>query len=296
MRRLSSAIIAGAVVLSLSPGAIPAAGAGSDGVGGGGDPFYLALGDSLAAGYQPGRGITRKGYVDDLWRTAREQTPALDLRKLGCPGETSLSLINGKHSSCDYPAGSQLDAAVGFLERHPGDVSFITIDVGANDVVNACLDFDTGVVHRACVVDRLPRLNARITEILDALRAAAGPGVPIVGMTYHVPFLGLWGLVPGGRHLARIDERAFEVLNDGLDTTYTDAGAMVADVARTFRIDEFTETVVVHDRGRLPLNVALACRWTWFCSERYFGDPHPNRTGYARIAHTFYRELRALLP
>jgi hypothetical protein len=291
MRRLSSAIIAAAVVFSMFPGGMPAAGAGTDE-----GPFYLALGDSLATGSQPGKGITRKGYVDDLWRTVRERIPALDLRKVGCPGETSRSLITGMGSLCDYAAGSQLDAAVTFLEGHPGEVSFITIDIGANDVVNTCLDFDTGLIGRACVVDLLPGLDTRITRILDALRAAAGPGVPILGMTYHAPFLGFWGLVPGGRHLARADERAFEVLNDGLATTYGNAGATVADVARTFQIDNFTETVVVHDRGRLPVNVALTCRWTWFCSERYFGDPHPNRTGYARIAHTFDRELRALLP
>ena len=115
-------------------------------------------------------------------------------------------------------------------------------------------------------------------------------------MNYHVPFLGFWELVPGGRHLARIDARAFEMLNDGLETVYGDAGVTVADVARTYQTDNFTDTVVVRDRGRLPVNVALACRWTWFCSDRYFGDPHPNRTGYARIARTFYRELRSLLP
>lgn len=289
--RSSAAIIAAAVALSLGAGDLAAAGAGTDD-----RPFYLSLGDSLATGYQPGRGSTRQGYVDVLWRTIREQTPALSLRKLGCPGETSLSMINGKDSLCDYSAGSQLEAAVRLLGRHPDQVSFITIDVGANDVVDACLDFDTGVLHRACVVDLLPRLSARIAEILGALRAAAGPGVPIVGMNYHVPFLGFWGLVPGGRHLARVDARAFQVLNDGLETTYGDAGVTVADVARTYRTDNFTDTVVVRDRGRLPINVALACRWTWFCSVGHFGDPHPKRIGYARIAHTFYRELRSLLP
>lgn len=290
MWRSSAAIIAAAVALSMGAGDLPAAGAGTDD-----RPFYLSLGDSLATGYQPGRGPTRQGYVEELWRTVREQTPALSLRRLGCPGETSLSMINGEDSVCEYSAGSQLEAAVRFLGRHPDQVSFVTIDIGANDVVNACLDVDTGVVRRACVVDLLPDLHTRLTEILDALRAAAGPGVPILGMTYHVPFLGFWGLVPGGRHLARIDARAFETLNEGLATTYRHAGVTVADVARTFQIDNFAETVVVHGRGRLPVNVALTCRWTWFCSERHFGDPHPNRVGYARIAHTFYRELRAVL-
>ena len=43
-------------------------------------------------------------------------------------------MITGKHSPCHYAAGSQLDAAVAFLEAHPGQVAFITIDIGANDL------------------------------------------------------------------------------------------------------------------------------------------------------------------
>ena len=289
--RPSAGIFAAAIALSLFSGWGPA-----DAVETQEGPIYLALGDSLAAGFHPGKGTTRHGYVDELWRTVREHSPDLELKKLGCPGESSASMISGGVSLCDYAAGSQLDAAVRFLERNPGEVSFITIDVGANDVVDACLDFDSGLLHRACVIDVLPRLSTRITEILDALRVAAGPDIPILGMNYHVPFLGLWGLVPGGRHLARVDARAFELLNDALETAYGDVGVTVADVARTYQTDNFTDTVVVRDRGRLPVNVALACRWTWFCSDRYFGDPHPNRTGYARIARTFYRELRSLLP
>lgn len=128
MWRSSAAIIAAAVALSMGAGDLPAAGTGTDD-----RPFYLSLGDSLATGCQPGRGPTRHGYVEGLWRTVREQTPALSLRKLGCPGETSLSMINGKDSLCDYSAGSQLEAAVRFLGRHPDQVSFVTIDIGANE-------------------------------------------------------------------------------------------------------------------------------------------------------------------
>jgi hypothetical protein len=249
-------------------------------------PFYLASGTPSRR--LPSGERRHARYVDGLWRTVREHSPDLALKKLGCPGESSASMISGKDSLCDYAAESQLDAAVRFLERNPDGVSFITIDVGANDVVDACLDFDTGLLHRACVIDLLPRLSTRITEILDALRAAAGPDVPILGMNYHVPFLGLWGLVPGGviwrgstREPSRCERRSRDV--------YGDAGVTVADVARTYQTDNFTGTVVVRDRGRLPVNVALACRWTWFCSDRSFGDPI--RTGRLRQdrAHVLQR-------
>ena len=145
-------------------------------------------------------------------------------------------------------------------------MAFITIDVGANDLVNRCFDPRSGLISRACAVDLQPRLGNRLVRIVDALREAAGPGVPILGMTYHNPFLGLWGLVPGGRALAHAAQRAWAVFDEGIATAYEGAGAIVADVAKTFRIDDFEHTVWVPGRGQIPVNVALACRWTWFCS------------------------------
>jgi hypothetical protein len=264
--------------------------------GGGGTVFYLALGDSLSVGHQPGRGNTTNGYVDDLWRSVRQRIPSLSLRKRGCIGETTRSMITGKHSLCHYAAGSQLNAAVSFLEAHPGQVAFITIDISSNDLFDRCVDFGAGLLERACTVDLLPRLQARLTHIIDALAAAAGPDVPIVAMTYYDPLLGFWGLVPGGRALARANQRVWAVFNHGLTTAYRGAGATVADVSRTFRTHDFADTVVVPGRGRLPVNVARACMWTWFCSTRFAGNPHANRTGYRKIARTFDRELQGLLP
>ena len=55
----------------------------------------------------------------------------------------------------------------GSSNGNPDEISFITIDVGANDVVDACLDFDTGLLHRACVdrraapIDRADRRDPR---------------------------------------------------------------------------------------------------------------------------------------
>jgi lysophospholipase L1-like esterase len=288
MRRLSSAVVIAALIVSMLQAGTPARAGAGDAV------TYLALGTSLAVGVQPGRGETPKGYVDDLFRSMQEQIPGLTLRNVGCPGETSRSMITGTHSLCHYAAGSQLNAAVAFLQEHPGQVAFITLEVGANDLLARCLR-DTGRLDRACAADLLPRLQARLTRIVDALKAA-GPGVPIVAMTYYDPFLGFWGLVPGGRALARADQRVWAQLNAAFVTAYEGAGATVADVAATFRIDDFTDTIVVPGRGPLPANVALTCLWTWFCTPRFAGDPHANATGYRKIAQTFDRELQGLLP
>ncbi len=286
MRKLSSGVVVMTLVISAFQVGIPVANAD------GGADYYLALGDSGAVGFQP-NGVTGKGYVDDLWRNMRRQIPGLKLRNVACVGETSGSLITGKKSECHYAAGSQLDAAVSFLQAHPGQVAFITINIGSNDIFARCID-GNGILQRACVIEMRPRLRARVTRILGALDDAADPDVPIVGMQYFDPALGFWGLVPGGRALARASLRAFHEMNVGLVAAYEGAGAAVANVAATFRMHDFKDTLVVPGRGPLPLNVALACKWTWFCS-RFAGDPHPNNTGYRKIARTFQDVVEPLI-
>jgi lysophospholipase L1-like esterase len=290
MRRLSTTVAVAAVLCSVLVTAGPVAQAG------GADPVYhLALGDSLAVGFHPGRGATERGYVDVLARRIRKSTiPDLALRNLACPGETTRSMITGERSPCASPAGSQLQAAVDFLAARPGDVAYITIDIGANDLLNRCLQ-PSWLIEKSCATDLAPRLESRATQIVDALRSAAGLDVPIMAMNYYNPYLGLWGLVPGGRFLAHADQRAWTVFNETLATAYVAAGATLVDIATRFHIDDFDTTVVVPGRGRIPLNVALACRWTWFCSERFLSDPHADRTGYRRIGSVFERELEPLL-
>ncbi len=208
----------------------------------------MSLGDSLAASYMPGQGLTEKGYVEDLWRKTSDALPGLQMKKFACVGETTRSMVTGNHSECSYDEGSQLDAAVAFLTSHAGQVPFITIDVGANDILFHCFS-RAGLLRHTCVMDLVPRVDERLTGIIDALRAAAGPNVPILGMTYYNPFLGFWGLVPHGRVLAKVAARGWTVLNTGLTDTYEAAGAVVADVATTFKIDDFVDTVLVPGRG-----------------------------------------------
>src|ERR1700679_464567 len=75
--------------------------------------YYLALGDSLSQGVQPdsaGTSVeTGQGYADQLYAMLRRSQPALRLVKLGCPGETTATMIHG--GICKYGDGSQLGAA-----------------------------------------------------------------------------------------------------------------------------------------------------------------------------------------
>ena len=97
--------------------------------------YYLALGDSLAQGVQPNAAgvsvMTGDGYPDLVYTALHPSRPGLKLVKLGCPGETTASMING--GICRYQDGSQLAAAVAFLQAHRGRVPLVTLDIGAND-------------------------------------------------------------------------------------------------------------------------------------------------------------------
>jgi lysophospholipase L1-like esterase len=248
--------------------------------------YYVSLGDSLAAGEQP-VGSFNHGYANQLLKDVRHSIPGLRLAKLGCPGETTSSMISGVGSLCRYPSGSQLGEAVSFLQTHPGQISFVTIDIGANDWLDAC--FDGILIDLTCTEGILPRVARSLRIILDALQAAA-PGIPIAGMSYHDPFLGFWVLDPvHGEAIARHDEAVEEVFNAGLVAAFEGEGLVVADVAGAFDIANFTDLVHTKKFGLIPVNVANACTRTWFCSR--FVDVHPNKRGYAVIAEAFEEVL-----
>ncbi len=124
----------------------PAAAIGPGSSGDNAPLYYLSLGDSLAAGVQPigdpaNLYRTDEGYADQLYAMAREWYPNLKLVKLGCPGETTATMIDG--GICAYPHGSQLDEAVSFLHAHGRFVAFVSIDIGSND-------FPCQTASRAC--------------------------------------------------------------------------------------------------------------------------------------------------
>lgn len=264
--------------------------------------YYVSLGDSLAASFQPiGFGADFEGthgYAEQLFKAARATDDQLRLVKLGCGGETSSSLVTGVGSPCTYPHGSQLAEAVAFLEAHTGQIEFITIDIGANDVLGPCFHPETGVFDAACVTELTPSIEANIATILDTLEDAA-PGVPIVGMSYYNPFLGFWTLIPGpdGEFLAQLDAQGVTVLNGAVVTAFLGGGAFVADVAGAFDIDNFSDTTFLKSFGVVPVNVANTCVWTWFCTippgPPIGPDVHATSFGYGVIARAFLEVLPA---
>jgi lysophospholipase L1-like esterase len=252
--------------------------------------YYLALGDSLSRGVQPdaaGASVeTAQGYPDLVYAKLRLRHPGLRLVQLGCPGETTKTMMHG--GICRYPGGSQLAAAVAFLHAHRGHVLLITIDIGANDPEDCGSQPD--LAKLASCVGQIPGTATRLAAILASLRAAAGPGVRIVGMNYYLPALAQWRDGTLGHAVAWVSERLAVVFNGLLDSTYAQAGAGVADVFGAFDTTDFGNPVRVPGIGSLPRNVARICEWTWECAPRPRGpNQHANPAGYRVIAGAFLK-------
>jgi lysophospholipase L1-like esterase len=244
--------------------------------------YYLALGDSLSQGVQPdaaGASVeTRDGYPDQVYAALRSSHPTLKLVKLGCPGETTSTMIDG--GICHYPGGSQLNAAVAFLHAHRGRMLLVTIDIGANDP-ERCGGQPSFNQLASCAVTGIPAAVTNLTTIMASLKAA-GPGVRIVGMNYYLPALAEWRDGLPGHLVAWTAERLAATYNDLLDRVYTQSGARIADVFGAFDTADFTE------QGTTPRNVALLCRWTWACAAPPRGpNQHANQAGYQVIARAF---------
>lgn len=251
--------------------------------------YYLSLGDSLAAGYQPGQGDTTQGYANQLVTTltSGSNNPGLQLQKLGCSGETTTTMLNG--GICIYPgtgANSQVEAAVQFLAAHPGQVKYVTIDIGANDVQKCAKG---GSIDIPCAVQGIATLAQNLPTILARLKAAgvATNNAPVVvGMNYYNPFLAAYLTGDNGKFLAAVTSLAEFVVNTIEENDYRAVGAKVADVSGAFQsYDFFTQKQLPAPIGAVPLNVYNICTLTYECTP--FKDIHANPNGYAVIAKAF---------
>ncbi len=252
--------------------------------------YYLALGDSLSRGVQPdaaGASVeTAQGYPDLVYARLRRGRPGLRLVQLGCPGETTETMMRG--GICHYRGGSQLAAAVAFLQAHRGHVLLITIDIGANDP-ESCGD-RLDLAELGSCIGRIPDAVTNLAAILARLRAAAGDGARIVGMNYYLPELAEWRHGPLGQVVAWASERLAVTYNNDLDRAYARAGARVANVLGAFDTTDFGDPVLVPGVGSLPRNVARICEWTWECAPRPRGpNQHANPAGYRVIANAFVK-------
>ncbi len=235
------------VLGALGPGPETPAFAASSPTSGAG-PYYLAVGDSVPVW----NGSDSYPYQIALHYAA--VVPGLQVVDMACSGETTGSMI--ANSLCPSgPTGSQLQEATAFLQAHQGSVAFITIDIGGNDVVN-CVN--GAGIDTACVLQGLTTMQANMKIILEALRQAAGPTVPMYAMNYFNPFLGDWVAGGSGQSFAASSVAELALFNQTLGAAYGGEGVPVADVADAFESNDMTD-MVSSPWGQVPVAVDKAC-------------------------------------
>lgn len=313
----AAALLGGSLAAGLALSGGPAAGSAARSSSPSG-PILLALGDSLAAGYQPTDGTTPPpedpatgwpdggypgGYAADLARARH-----LHLVDLGCPGETTTSFVTkAAQPACttlyrgEFSAANQQQAAIAELGRAKGDVALVTFDLGANDIDTCFTDGsvdETCVLHNAAlVVDRLPAILKKLKSTLQH----DDPSARLVAMDYYDPFLGL-AADPGGTRgleLAALSVAASEAFDTSLRAVYRTEDVPVAKVAAAFQTGKALPLVTV-DGAKLPNDAAVVCRLTYMCpppaKHRAHQDVHPNASGYTTIATAFEKLLPASAP
>ena len=248
--------------------------------------FYVSLGDSYSVGYQPGLGATR-GYAGVVANATH-----LKLVNFGCGGATTTSLVSSigcpdvlPHTAGAvlYPTTTQEAAAEAFLTAHRGRIGLITVSIGGNDVTGCA----TQANPTSCVATAVAGITKNVTSLAAALRAAAGPRVPLIGLTYPDVILGAY-VYPkqpaptAAISLANLSVVAFKsLINPALSKAYASAKGSLVDVTKaTGAYVPLTRTVQYRPYGTIPAAVASVCSLTWFCTQ---GNIHATTKGYTLI-------------
>jgi lysophospholipase L1-like esterase len=270
---------------------------------------YLALGDSLAYGYQrdrfnltPNPALFNTGYVDQFLAHMQQTNPGLVAINDGCPGETSSSLLNGFNPAgglCGRGSGfpytllhhnyglgsSQMQNAVAYLSTHATTTSPITLNVGANDLLvflGSC-GFGTVSYSPSCVtaglggvLDTIVNNNRQIIEQLQAVVPAGNANYVVMGIYNPYPTLVSIGGLTGDRVMASLNSRLRQL-----------AEAHGAHFVNPLPIFNPSGSTGGPESGDIP----TICALTLMCPGGTFnpatGDIHATDKGYAALASLF---------
>lgn len=270
---------------------------------------YLALGDSLTYGYHQAQFLKEypdinaanynDGYASDFSAILKLANPNLQFINDGCPGETTETFIKGPGAPYTgyycaggptgspfpyvwlhhpYTGNSQLADALSVLKSNP-DVSPITLDIGANDVLQF-LEHTCGFPAKYTCTEteaatEYAHIASNVGYILAQLRAAA-PNAQIVVIGNYNPYPTLLP-PPGG-------DRSLALLNEAI------AGATATVKATSFTTVEplFNPSGFFGkpESGDIP----TICAFTAMCPGGSFNpaspeaDIHPTKLGYSVMA------------
>jgi lysophospholipase L1-like esterase len=205
------------------------------------DAAYLALGDSVAFGFNPlldpHNAANFVGYPEALAHRLD-----LDVTNASCPGEASGGFVSitGTDNLCRpyraafplhvaYPTTeSQLDFAVGFLRDHPR-TRLVTLQIGANDLFVLQKQCVSAANPTLCVTVGLPALVRSLANNLQTIygriRGEAHYRHQIVGLTYYATNFN-----------DPVDVPLIQAINATLAEATRDAHGQVADGFDAFRI------------------------------------------------------------
>jgi len=289
---LKATIISLSVALLALFGVVNSSAAGADSTP---PTFYLDLGGSASIGVQPtlvapGGQASVDGYANELVSFEAARGVALQLTQLGCPGETTASMVSGG-DHCYVSGETQLGEAMSFLMTHSDQAGLVTIDLGFNDL-RPCLGHQT--FDQPCVNHQLSQVQQEMPTIIEGLKSVAGPNVSFVGLGHYDPFLADSLLGSAGKLISANSNHEVGRLNATLQSAYSIAGIPLAMVGNAFESRDVGLVNVV-GVGRVPENVANTCALTWMCQPAPLGpNIHPNDAGYVAIATAIEGSLPAL--
>lgn len=256
---------------------------------------YIAVGDSLAYGYQNGTltptGVAAyPGYTQAVTQYLATQTgQSVDFIGLGIVGETTGTLIGNPDQSASNPSlnsyyaspETQLAALQTALAAHPA--SLVTIQVGANDFLGLLNDSDfqaavftnDTTTENTLIAATAATAASNYVPLLAAVKADPQANVLILG-DYN-PFLHL--LADNPSHASDpLYQLAFGIaptltaaLNATVATAANKAGYQFVDVGNAFASYSGSDPLVLDTE--VPLNI------------------HPTDAGYAVIAGQVERAL-----
>jgi lysophospholipase L1-like esterase len=266
---------------------------------------YLALGDSLAFGFQQAKlngalaggtyspSLFTTGYVDDFFAAFAPQAPAdAAIENLGCPGETSDTLMSATNATTgcttfpfpihrNHPGTTQLEAALDVLDEEHGRVSPVTLNIGANDVlrmVGTCTSTTTGAVDLTCVQGKAPatyaHIQANVSAILDELRDES-PSTEIIVVGIYNP---LYPKIYQQVALQTGSPAAAGAAAAGTDALAAQLNALLADAAAAHRAFFADPLPAFNPPGNPAVELGTICSLTAVCGP--LRDIHPTDAGY----------------
>jgi lysophospholipase L1-like esterase len=260
--------------------------------------YYVSLGDSYSVGYQPTIGAT-SGYAGYAAKKL-----GMTLVNFGCGGATTTSILHTlgcpdvlRHTAGlrTYPKTTQIQAADAFLRAHRGQIGLLTVSISGNDVTS-CAQSANPI---PCVGAAVAGITQNVTQLVSDLRAAAGPKVPLIGLTYPDVILGsyVYPTNPGpasAQSLAQLSVVAFKsLINPALSAAYATGNGQFVDVtSASGSYVPLTNTINTKTYGTIPAAVASVCQLTWFCQK---GNIHAKTSGYTLEGALIVKKYRSMI-